>query len=110
MKFPAGQYRIYFNASHLVDQNSLFGAWVFCIDPSTDVVKRYSASGRADAQVRTPFGVIATANQIGQKIEFIKVLNLANETFITIISGVFDATAEAQKVDGFHSIGIEKLS
>ena len=109
LKFPAGQYRIYFNASHRVDQNSVFGAWVFCIDPSTDVVKRYSASGRADDQTRTPFGPLVEANQIGQKVDFVKVLDLASETFITIISGVFD-DIEAEKVDGFHSIGIEKLS
>ena len=109
-KFPAGQYRIHFFASHRAELDSTFSAWVFCIDPSTDIVKRYSVSGRANVQERTPFGVVAEANQAGQKIEFTKLLNLVNETFITIISGTFESVDQANLVDGVHSMSIERLS
>ena len=109
LMFPAGQYRIHFHAAHLIDQNSLFGAWVFCVDPSADVIKRYSASGRADTPDASPLGAIVKANRIGQKIEFSKLLNLTSATYITIISGIFDGTI-ATAVNGYHSVSIEKLS
>ena len=109
-KFPAGQYRIHFFAAHRISLDSTFGAWVFCVDPSTDVVKRYSVSGRANAQASTPFGTIAGVNQIGQEIEFTKLLNLVNETYITIISGTFEGDTIANIVDGIHSMRIERLS
>ena len=71
---------------------------MICVDPSTDVIKRYSVSGRADKQDGTPFGEIDEADRLGQKIEFVKLLNLVNETFITIISGAFEGVNLADRV------------
>ena len=106
-KFPPGQYRITFNAIHRVSLDSTLGAWILCVDSSTDILKQYYASGRASIQ-ESPLGPthIAETDRLAQGIELTRLLNLSDETFITIIGGSF---GDNNAVDGIHSMIIEKL-